>query len=242
MRYFFIPSCIAILLAIFASSAVFASELAAFSVASGVTPPAPWHFVGLPERFNKPRTQFEVMDLEGKKVLKVSADKAYGNLVHPWAAPVSTITFKWRLDKALEKASLKSKAAEDIALKICLSFDMPINHIPAVERAKFKLAQVFSDQALPTATLCYIWAHAEQVGLEQASPYTSRVHYIVLNTGESQLKTWQEHKRNVSTDFLRAFGAESNVFPAVTAIIVGADSDNTQGTSLGYVTDISVQP
>ena len=28
--------------------------------------------------------------------------------------------------------------------------------------------------------------------------------------------------------------------PAVTAIIVGADSDNTQDNSLGYVADISV--
>jgi Protein of unknown function (DUF3047) len=242
MKYFFIPSCISIMLTTFASSAVFASELAAFSVANSAVPPAPWHFVGLPERFNKPRTQFEVTDLEGKKVLKVSADKAYGNLVHPWASPVSTLTFKWRLDKALEKASLKSKATEDIALKVCLSFDMPINHIPALERAKFKLAQVFSDQALPTATLCYIWAHAEQVGTEQTSPYTSRVHYIVLNTGESQLKTWQEHKRNVSVDFIRAYGTESSVLPAVTAIIIGADSDNTQGASLAYVTDISMQP
>jgi Protein of unknown function (DUF3047) len=202
----------------------------------------PWHFVGLPEVLNKPHTQFEISELDGKKVLKVMADKAYGNLVHPWAAPVSTLHFKWRLDKALVKASLKSKAAEDIALKVCLSFDLPVQQIPLGERTKFKLAQMFSHDPLPTATLCYIWAHAENIGVEQASPYTGRVHYIVLNSGESQLKTWQEHQRNVSADFLKAFGAESTVVPPVTAIIVGADSDNTKDTSLGYVADIMVQP
>jgi Protein of unknown function (DUF3047) len=227
-------------------TSVFAAELASFSIAnnaqSNTSPAAPWRFVGLPESLKKPRTQFEITELDGKKVLKVIADKSYGNLVHPWASSVSTIKFKWRLDNPLLKAHLKNKASEDIALKVCLSFDMPSGQIPLGERAKFKLAQLFSKEPLPTATLCYIWAHAESVGTELTSPYTGRVHYIVLNSGESQLQTWQEHQRNINTDFLKAFGTESSVLPAVTAIIVGADSDNTQGTSLGYVADISVQP
>lgn len=232
--------------ALFVSLGVFhlasAAELSPFAQANGAIPAAPWHFVGLPDRYSKPHTQFEVTELDGKKVLKVTADKAYGNLVHPWSTPISTIQFNWRLDKGLLKSNLKNKATEDIALKICLSFDMPAGQIPLGERTKFKFAQLFSRDALPTATLCYIWAHAENVETEQASPYTRRVHYVVLNSGESQLKTWQSHQRNVSADFLKAFGKESSTVPAVTAIIVGADSDNTQDTSLGYVADIVVQP
>jgi hypothetical protein len=46
----------------------------------------------------------------------------------------------------------------------------------------------------------------------------------------------------LSDDFLKAFGAESPSVPAVTAVIVGADADNTQGSSLGYVADIALQP
>jgi Protein of unknown function (DUF3047) len=56
------------------------------------------------------------------------------------------------------------------------------------------------------------------------------------------LKIWQEHQRDVHADFLKAFGTESTAVPAVTAIIVGADSDNTHDASLGYVADIVVQP
>ena len=85
-------------------------------------------------------------------------------------------------------------------------------------------------------------AHAEPVGADFDNPFSSRVHYIVLNSGEAQLKTWQSHQRNISADFLKAFGNETNVVPPVTAIIVGADSDNTLGSSLGYVADIVVQP
>jgi Protein of unknown function (DUF3047) len=225
-----------------ASTPVWAAEPSAFSQGAGTEPPAPWHFVGLPERYAKPPTQFDLADIDGKKVLRVRAEQAYGNLLHPWKGSISHIKIRWRLDTPLLKASLKSKVSEDSALKVCLSFDMPLDNVPAVERTKFRLAQLFSKTPLPTATLCYVWAHAENVGSELPSPYTGRLRYIVLNSGENQLKTWQEHQRDVQADFLKAFGSESAKLPPVTAIIVGADSDNTHDASLGYVADIVVQP
>jgi hypothetical protein len=204
--------------------------------------PAPWHFVGLPSRYTIPATHFDITEIGGTKVLRVSADKAYGNMVHEWTEPLESIKFSWRLDTPLPKADLKSKKTEDMALKVCLSFDLPMEQIPAAERSTFKLAQFFSRDKLPTATLCYAWVHAEAIGSELTSPYTGRVRYIILNNRESPLKTWQNHQRDVKADFLKTFGTESPTKPAVTAIIVGADSDNTQGSSLGYVTDIVVKP
>lgn len=225
-----------------ARAAGIANGISAFSSATGSEPPAPWRIVGLPDRYAKPVAQFDITELDGKKVVRVRADKAYGNLVHDWKGPLASVKWRWRLDNPLLNANLKSKNTEDIALKVCLTFDMPADQIPSAERSKFKLAQFFSRDKLPTATLCYVWAHAETIGAELTSPYTGRVRYVVLNSGEAQLKTWQEHTRNVSADFLKAFGAESPVVPAVAAIIVGADSDNTEGSSLGYVADMVVQP
>jgi hypothetical protein len=175
-------------------------------------------------------------------VLRVRTDKSYGNLVHAWQGKVGTLSFKWRLDEPLLEANLKTKNTDDAALKVCVSFDMPMDKVPFSDRAKLKMAQFLSHDHLPTATVCYVWAHAEPVGADFDNPFTGRVHYIVLNSGEAQLKTWQSHQRNVSADFLKAFGNETSVVPPVTAIIVGADSDNTLGSSLAYVADIVVQP
>jgi hypothetical protein len=160
----------------------------------------------------------------------------------PWTGPAQTIAFQWRLDKALAKASFKTKATEDAALKVCLSFDMPADRIPSAERTVFKFAQFLSREKLPTATLCYVWAHTEDVGSVHASPTTARVRYMVLDSGTAALKSWQAHQRAIGNDFLKAFGTETTMVPALTAIIVGADSDNTQDTSLGYISDIVVQP
>ena len=69
-----------------------------------------------------------------------------------------------------------------------------------------------------------------------------RVRFMVLDTGAQSLKSWKQHTRNVADDFLKAFGAESKTVPAITAIIVGADADNTSDNSLGYVADLSLLP
>ncbi len=219
-----------------------AAGLAAFSTANGAQAAQPWQFVGLPARYAKPPTLIDLHELDGKKVLRLQGDKSWGSLVHPWTGAAASIKFDWRLDKALSQANFKSKTTEDTALKVCLSFDMPADSIPSAERAVFKLAQFVSRDKLPTATLCYVWAQAEEVGSVHASPTTARVRYLVLNTGNAQLATWQTHQRSIAADFLKAFGAEATAVPAVTAIIVGADSDNTQSSSLGYIADIVVQP
>jgi Protein of unknown function (DUF3047) len=228
-------------LALFVYS-VSAAELSPFSSATGATIPAPWQYIALPERYSKALTLIDIHPLDGKKTLRLQADKSWGTVAHPWLGAVKTIEFQWRLDKPLPQASFKAKATEDAALKVCASFDMPADRMPVGERTLFKLAQFFSREQLPTATLCYVWANAEELGSIHNSPTTARVRYMALDNTSSHLNAWKLHKRNLSDDFLKAFGAESPSVPAVTAIIVGADADNTQDTSLGYVADIVVQP
>lgn len=219
-----------------------AAELSPFSSATGTTPPAPWQYIALPERYTKPLTSIDIHTLDGKKTLRLRADKSWGTVAHPWIGAAKTIEFQWRLDKPLTQASFKTKSTEDAALKVCASFDMPSERIPSGERTLFNLAQFFSRERLPTATLCYVWANSEELGSINNSPTTARVRYITLDNAASPLKTWKLHKRNLSDDFLKAFGTESQTVPAMTAIIVGADADNTQDISLGYVADIVLQP
>jgi hypothetical protein len=198
--------------------------------------------VGLPERYAKPPSVFDIADVDGKKALRIRTDKSWGSLVHPWSGPATTLRLQWRLDAPLAQSSVRAKASEDLALKACVSFDMPATHIPAGERALFRLARFFSRDRLPTATLCYVWSGSDSLGSVAASPVTARVRYLVLNTSASPLRSWQAHERNLHDDFLKAFGAETSTVPALIAVVVGADADNTQGTSLGYIADIEVLP
>jgi hypothetical protein len=219
-----------------------AQGLGSFIAASGTEPAAPWRFVGLPQRYAKPPSLIDVTQVDGKKTLRMRTDKSWGSLVHPWSGPATTLRLQWRLDTPLAQSSVRSKATEDLALKACVSFDMPASHIPVGERALFRLARFFSPDKLPTATLCYVWSGSDSIGSVAASPVTARVRYMVLDTATSPLRTWLVHERNLHDDFLKAFGDETTTLPALTAIVVGADADNTQGSSLGYIADIEVLP
>jgi hypothetical protein len=224
-------------------SHAFAASPAAFSTASGKTPPAPWKVIGLPERYAKPLSQFDIAEIDGARVLRVVTDQSWGSLVHPSAdavKPETRLKWRWRLDQPLAKSDLRTKATDDGALKVCLSFDMPFESVPAGERTLIRLVQFFTKEKIPTATLCYLWGGKEPLGHEQASLITNRVRFVVLANEATQLKAWQSVERNIHADFLKAFGQESRVVPALAAIIIGADSDNTAGSSLGYVSDVQI--
>ncbi len=196
-----------------------------------------------------PVSQFDLSDLDGAQVLHIKAEKSWGSRVHPLneaVKPNTVIRWRWRwrwrwsLDQPLPKADIRSKESEDSPLEVCLSFAMHVDNIPSGERALFKLARPFKREKLPTVTLCYVSGNKEAVGYEQASLFTNRVRFIVVANDVTPLKTWVSKQRNVHADFLTAFGQEAKTVPALSFILVGADSDTTQGLGLGYVGDIKL--
>ena len=228
----------------FSAFSACAAEVTAFSSVQGSQPPKPWAVAGLPDRYKVPITQFDLSGLDGANVLRIKAEKSWGSLVHSLneaVKPNTVIRWRWRLDQPLPKADIRVKESEDSPLKVCLSFDMPTDNIPSSERALFKLAQFFTREKIPTATLCYTWGNKEAVGYEQASLFTNRVRFVVVVVNDAgPLKTWVSNERNVHADFLAAFGEETQTVPPLSAILVEADSDTTQGQGLGYVGDVQL--
>lgn len=218
------------------------SGVAAFSTGVTGAPPVSWRFVGLPKKSDLPATRFEVLLLDGQRVLKVQADASYGNLVHDWQGPVRGLQWRWRLDKPLTRSNLRTKEGDDVALKLCVMFDLPTTKLALSERLQLSLARAISREALPAATLCYVWDRLLPVGTVLANAYTRRVRYLVVDSGESPLRQWVTHQRDVPADFLTSFGAEADSVPLVTAIVLGADTDNTGDSALGYVGDVLASP
>jgi len=52
---------------------------------------------------------------------------------------------------------------------------------------------------------------------------------------ESPTGQWVNQHRRIADDFASLFGTESAVLPPVVAVAIGADSDNTGGTSSAYL-------
>ena len=220
-------------------------SLTGFSSASGAQPPAPWRVVGVPGG-KIPLTSYALVELDGRKVLRVEADKSYGNLVHdlPVAVPEAglRLRWRWRLDEPLRGADLRRREGDDSPLKVCALFDIPLARLGLIERNLLRLARAASGEKLPSATLCYVWDGTLAPGTLLPNAYTARVRFIVLDSGEQRLGQWVAHSRDLAADFRRAFGEESDAVPPLQAVLVGADADNTGGRSLGHVGDVTLSP
>jgi Protein of unknown function (DUF3047) len=218
--------------------------LQSFSSSRTDQPPSNWRAVGLPNG-KAPLARFDVVPLDGQKVLRLRTDKSYGSLVHDLQRLVPTaataLAWRWRLDVPLANADLRVKTGDDAALKVCVLFDMPTDGLALSERVLLSMARQISGERLPAATLCYVWEPKLPAGTVIDNPYTSRLKYWVLD-GVGGSGGWTSHQRNIRQDFLKAFGHESPNVPPIEAVAVGADSDNTGGMSLGFLGDIRLTP
>ena len=220
-------------------------QLAPFFVAGSTQLQPAWRLTGLPGKQAAPVTRFEAYPVNGDTALLMATNKSYGALTHAWPATTpapAELAWRWRLDQALAQADLTTKGGDDAALKVCVMFDQPLTDIPFFQRAALALARAATGQDIPNATLCYIWDSRYPAGTHGANPYSARVRYIVLNGVETPTGQWVNQRRRIADDFLKMYGAESATVPAVIAIAVGADSDNTGGQSLAYLTALRWLP
>lgn len=234
------------------SAALLAAGLAAGGAGAQTLPPlvnaegglgAGWRVVGLPQQ-KPPATRYASVQVDGRAALRIEAEASYGNLVHEWPKGVAaprTLRWSWRVDRPNAQADLRSKAGDDAAARVCLSFDLPIERVPFVERQLLRLARTRTGQPLPAATLCWQWDAMLPAGTLLDNVYSRRVRILVLRGAGAAPGTWFAEERDVAADFLRAFGDEASGLPPLTAVIVAGDADNTGASSLAHVADLRAE-
>ncbi len=202
-----------------------------------------WRVATLPQQ-KPPVTRFTPERVQGREALRVEADGSYGNLVHGFdKAPVpATLAWSWRVKAPLTANDLRSKAGDDAALKVCMSFDLPLAQVPFWERQALRMARARSGEPLPAATLCWVWGGRDPRGTVHDNAYTRRVRYVVLRGAADAADTWLDERRDVAADFQRAFGDEATQLPPLTALIISGDADNTGGRSVAFVADVRLEP
>jgi Protein of unknown function (DUF3047) len=196
--------------------------------------------VGLPKQ-SIPLTRFSVTEIDGRRALRIEADRAYGSLVHalPSVAP-GVLAWRWRVDQPVDGADLRRRAGDDAPIKVCAFFALPASNLPFMERQLLRLAEARTGEHLPSATLCYVWDEgALPAGTLLHNAHTQRVRFIVLRGARGQ---WSDERHDLAADFLRAFGDEARVAPPLEGVAVGADSDNTGSRSLAWLETLSLSP
>lgn len=214
-------------------------EVARFSAAQpGAALPADWRpWVILP---SKPVTDYSLVEVGGRVALEARAERAASGLIRvirvdPRRHPI--LEWEWRVPALMPGADPRVAAREDAVARVIVSFHGDREKLDLVDRAQMRFAKALSGQALPYATLMYLWANDLPTETLVRNPHTGRVRMIVAGSGTRRLGEWVRVRRNLLEDYRRAFGEEPW---DVVAIGVMTDSDNTRSWARAYYGDITL--
>lgn len=187
--------------------------------------PEPWRVQQLDERIAP--TRYALKTWDGVVAVEAVADRSMALLGRPLDVDLEAtphLCWLWRVDAPLATADMRTKAGDDYAARVYVSFKVEPGALGFGTRAKLALARSIYGDQVPHAALNYVWDNRQPVGTLMPNAYTDRTRMLVLRSGAGEAGRWVVERRDVAEDFERAFGA----LPAqLSGIALASDTDNT---------------
>ena len=187
--------------------------------------PEPWRVQQLDERIAP--TQYALKTWDGVVAVEAVAERSMALLGRPLDIDLEAtphLCWLWRVDAPLATADMRTKAGDDYAARVYLSFRIAPEALGLGTRAKLALARSIYGDQVPDAALNYVWDNRQPVGTSMPNAYTDRTRMIVLRSGTGDAGGWVIERRDVAEDFKRAFG---EVPAQLSGIALASDTDNT---------------
>lgn len=227
--------------ALFATAAFAAGppDIPRFSTGkAGGPPPAEWKH--LPLASFKNNTDYSLVVEDGVVVLRAMAHSSASFLATPAdfdPHDFPMLSWRWKVAQGIPAASTAEQSKEDAPVRVMVAFEGDVSKLPVKDRFAANAAKSISGQALPYATLMYVWGG--KVALDSITPSSrsSRIKMLAVAVDDHALGQWHSYSRNLVADFKRAFGEEPG---KVNSIQVMSDTDNTGADAQAYYGDISV--
>jgi hypothetical protein len=118
------------------------------------------------------------------------------------------INFSWKVSGVYNGINEATKAGDDFPARVYVVRERGL-------------------MGMNSIALNYVWSSGRSTGSMWASPYTSQVKLIALNSGADKAGSWVRHKRNVRDDLRRAFGED---ITEIDAVALMSDADNFGGS------------
>lgn len=221
-----------------------AQAIAPFSTdVPGPALPAGWEPLTVP---NLRPNHFDLVEDGGQVVLRVRSAQSASSLAFrmdadPAKAPI--LAWRWKVDRVVAGADLSQAKGDDFAARVYVSFDVPLETLSMLDRAKFQVARLLYGATLPTAALCYVWDNRNPPGTTAWNAYSRRLRMVVVRSGAERAGQWVAESRDLEADFRAAFGAElRGPVPRVTGVALGADTDQTGEVVTAWFGDVTLGP
>ena len=141
------------------------------------------------------------------------------------------LAWSWWVDALDDGFDLRARDTDDAVARVIVTFDGDRARFTARDAILSELALLLTGEPLPYATIEYVWDARLPAGTVLASSYSTRVRYIVAESGPARLSRWVDIERDVQADFARAY----NEPPApITGVGLMTDANDTFATARAW--------
>ena len=182
--------------------------------------------------------QYEWMD--ERHSIQASAKMSASMLrhtVHVAPTRLGVIRFSWKVPQLIAGADLAMRETHDSPVRLVLAFEGDRSRFSVKNSMLSELALAVTGEALPYATLMYVWCNSCKQGEVLSNPRTDRIREIALESGPTQLGQWRHYERDIRADFEKAFGEPPG---ALVDVGLMSDTDNTQQNTTAWYGAISL--
>ncbi len=166
------------------------------------------------------KTSYELVEDEGRKVLKAVSQAAASGLFKEVEIDLKkypVLRWSWKVEGVLAKGDALTKSGDDYPARVYIVFP----------------AFLFWN----TRGINYIWANKLPQGDAVPNAFASGVIMLAVESGPQKAGQWLSEERNVYEDFRRLFNEEP---PTLGAVAIMTDTDNTAGKAVAYYGDITL--
>src|SRR5262245_46681549 len=144
---------------------------------------------------SKPRTEYKLVKSARGVALAADADGSASGMIRrirvdPQSYPV--LEWRWRVGNLIPGADTRVAPLDNSPARLIASVHGDAQRLDLQARSQFRFAKAVSGQALPYATLMYVWSNQLPGGTVVQNPHTDRIRAIVVGSGEDGVGEWRE--------------------------------------------------
>ncbi|MGH1358843.1 MAG: DUF3047 domain-containing protein [Burkholderiaceae bacterium] len=187
------------------------------------------------------RTQYRSVAASNKTVLHAlseeGASAVYCDVRIPEEA-AGRIRWSWKVDKLIPDADVGVSERDDAVARVLVNLGPNGKKLSFRDMLFREQAALFAGVEFPHSVLTYVWDPKHPVGTVLNIKETSRVRYLVVESGPERLGQWLEYDRDFQADFNMVFKGETS--GQVNSVGVTTDSNNTFSTAEAWYGDLQL--
>ena len=188
-------------------------------------PPAPWQLQTISDKLTP--TRYALREWDGVRAIEAQAKASMALMARPLSIDLTqtpVLCWRRRVDAPLKTADLRTKAGDDYAARIYITFALKPEALDFGTRTKLRLGRAIFGPQLPDAAINYVWDNRNPIGTRAPNAYTDRTRMIVTRSGAADAGRWIEERRDVLADATQEFGPH---IAATQQLALASDTDNT---------------